>query len=291
MVLLKEVNFNIPVFTAGNYVSEWINLESSSYVSYSVYSSNSCSVEINYSVDSLHQIIDTTTLALVGPSSVNISDNTKYKFAQYTVSGVPNPSDLKVQAFFFEKAALAEDGLVLSNIGGFAEVLKGTNEFRTIQSSDSSLTITENANDINLQVPAAIAPVKAYGRIFKTNSTVNINMTTSWNYLTIAKTLDSASNLFTNPSDWRLTYTGTETKTFFITFVLSGNSSAGEVGTRIRLNSTTISDSETSIGWRGYQITLSALVEMSTNDFVRPQYQRNASGSIPTMAIFTIIEA
>ena len=102
MPLVKEVNFNNPTFPNPTYESEWINMEASSYVVYTVFCSENADLQINYAVDSAFQIIDSDTLSLTGGTTAEMIPISKTLFAQFTVINISSiPSDLKVQLFFF----------------------------------------------------------------------------------------------------------------------------------------------------------------------------------------------
>ena len=102
MPLVKEVNFNDPTFPNPTFISEWINLEASSYTVYTVFCSENCDLVINWAVDDGFQIIDSTTVSLTGGTTEEIIPISKALFAQYTVINIAsNPANLKVQLFFY----------------------------------------------------------------------------------------------------------------------------------------------------------------------------------------------
>ena len=101
-MILREVNINEPAFVPTSYVSEQINCESSSRISYSVYCSESSTLLVEFSVDDSYQTVHSLTEALVGGNTVNISFPVQFKFAVFKVNSIASsPSDLKIQTFFF----------------------------------------------------------------------------------------------------------------------------------------------------------------------------------------------
>ena len=148
MPIIKEVFVNNNTYPDPTYVSEWINLESSSYTVFTVFCSENCSLQINWAVDDQYQVIDSDSVNLIGGDTEEIVSLTKTRFVQYTVISIAsNPCTLRLQAFFWQRAV----GVGLfQNIGNGARVLVEPNRFRTFISSDNSVTITENAEEIDL---------------------------------------------------------------------------------------------------------------------------------------------
>lgn len=89
-----------------------------------------------------------------------------------------------------------------TNVGGFSEVFKGPNlsvlEFRTLQSSDSSLTLTQNTNDVDIVIPEAA--VKQH--YFPTATLVDAT-NIAWDLSTaqVAKVTLTASRTLDNPTN------------------------------------------------------------------------------------------
>ena len=102
MVLLKKVNFDDPSYPLSSFESEWINLEGSKYVIYTVYCSEDCDIQISWSFDDQFQVCDVDTVSLTGGTSQEQVLLSKNLFARFEVQSIAStPSDLKVQLFFF----------------------------------------------------------------------------------------------------------------------------------------------------------------------------------------------
>ncbi len=89
-----------------------------------------------------------------------------------------------------------------SNLGGFVEVFKGPNlsvlEFRTVQSNNSSITVTQNTNDVDLVIPQAMVQQHYFPTATLTDA-ANI----SWDLDTaqVAKVTLTASRTLDNPTN------------------------------------------------------------------------------------------
>jgi hypothetical protein len=145
---LIEAYINDPVYPDPTYVTEWFNISSSQSLVFTAYCDQDFDMVIDWAVDSQYQIIDTDVKSQLGSDTGEFFIPVKTRFARFSVINIAaSPSILRVQGFFF----LNNLGLQnLINIGDFSEIFKPINEMRTIQSSDGSISVVENSDNIDL---------------------------------------------------------------------------------------------------------------------------------------------
>ena len=147
MPVLKDIFLNDPSYGATSFVSEWVNFESMNYFVFTTYCDSGVDLRLEYAVDSNYEIIETEIIPLVALSCVQITRPVKTNFVRYSVINVVPPVDLKIQAYFFV-SSLGVSGL--TNVGSGAELLKSLTEIRSIVSSDSSVSVVQNVDEIDL---------------------------------------------------------------------------------------------------------------------------------------------
>lgn len=158
---LLEVFNNDPNFGSTSYVSEWINCSNSQYVVWTVYNDQNFDMEVRYAVDDQYQVIRTDTKSIIGGQTGEIFADVISRFVQFVVVNIAaTPNNLKTQGYFFIKGGNNH----LENIGGFTEVYKQYDKIRTIQSSDSSITVVQNADDIDITtIPGSAVTLTSTG--------------------------------------------------------------------------------------------------------------------------------
>ncbi|MHA2039582.1 MAG: hypothetical protein ACW98X_24440 [Promethearchaeota archaeon] len=161
---LTEAFINLTDYPDPTYVTEWFNVSSSQNIVFTAFSDQNFDMVVEWSVDNQHQIIDTDVKNIVGGSTGEFFLPIKSRFARLSVINIAsNPAVLRVQAFFFLTNNL---GLhYLNNIGGYAELFKPYNELRTIQSSNGSVTVIQNADDIDLQAMTDVTTLTSAGGV------------------------------------------------------------------------------------------------------------------------------
>jgi hypothetical protein len=153
----SQVGWNTPTWT-----SEWINISSSQTIVFSAFSTVDYDMIVNWSMDDNHDIVDTDTKSVLANQADELFLPVKTRFIQCSLTFVSNPVDFKTQFFFF----LTNLGLQnLNNIGGYAELFKPYNELRTIQSSNGSVTVIQNADDIDLQAMTDVTTLTSAGGV------------------------------------------------------------------------------------------------------------------------------
>ena len=154
MPVLKEIFLNAVAYGAPSYVSDWTNFESSAYFTFTTYCDAAVDTTLEYAVDAGFQIVDTETIPLVGGTCVQLIRPVKTHFVRYSVINITPPVDLKLQGYFFTSSLGIS---ALTNVGSGAELLKSATELRSIVSTDGSVVVVQNEDEIDLQVTAAPA--------------------------------------------------------------------------------------------------------------------------------------
>lgn len=145
---IREVYVNNPIYPNNSYISEWLNVSSSLSLTFTIFEDNNCDVVLDWATDNNYNIINTETTALVGGNSLTIYTPVKNRFVRLSILNIAiQPSVLELQGFHYITSGLNLSHLV--NIGGFSGIYKAPNELRTLQSSDGSITITQNADNID----------------------------------------------------------------------------------------------------------------------------------------------
>ena len=98
---ILDVFLNDTTYASTSRTSEWVNVSTANSLTYSVYCSENCDLEILWSVDEDHQVIETNIYPLVGGTTVKVYTLIKFRYAQFNVTSIAaNPADLKVELFF-----------------------------------------------------------------------------------------------------------------------------------------------------------------------------------------------
>jgi hypothetical protein len=232
-------------------------------------------LKILWSPDGVNtDIIDATTISAGTAQNVNYNIKASYVSIELDLL-VHAATTIRLDTFFFEAL---NQVLTLSNIGAGAQVLKGEDELRTLISSDASVTITQNANDINLTT--ASGGTKSYGAM-SLDDYINSSVSAGTWYEINTTVNDSVLSEFT-ASAGRLTYTGSTTKNFHILCVTGINiSTTDKYNIRIRKNGSAIGlptdvlDNATGIRMPASVIWITSL---ATNDYISI-YTRNDGGT------------
>ena len=103
MAPIKEIFQNNPSYPDPSYISEWINADASSYITYTVYCDQNCDVQLDWAVDDSYQVIRTETIPLIAPTTVDVTYPTIARFIRFSVVNIAaNPCNLKTSAFFLK---------------------------------------------------------------------------------------------------------------------------------------------------------------------------------------------
>lgn len=146
---IREVYINNPTYPNITYITEWLNVSSSVSLTFTIFEDNNCDIVLDWAIDNNYNIINTETTALIGGNSTTIYTPVKNRFVRLSVINIAvQPSVLEVQGFHYITSGL---GLAhLENVGGFVELFVEPSSLRTLQSSNSSITVTQNSDNIDL---------------------------------------------------------------------------------------------------------------------------------------------
>ena len=127
------------------------------------YNSNAnLDITLEYSTNAILQTSTSFTEVVNTTGSLSFQDLGTYKvktrFLGVTFSGSPGQS-ITFQLVF--RKSPPSESIALNNVGGGAQIHVNTTDgdLRTIQSSDASVTVTQNASDIDLTVAGAISTI------------------------------------------------------------------------------------------------------------------------------------
>lgn len=144
---IQRIYINDSNYANPTYEPSPIFAATASIISFTVKCSVNCDFQIDYSTDENYTSIKTFTYSILANTTYNKDIIIETRYIKLSILNIAsNPCSLIVQSFFFENGISAGN---LENIGGFAELYKSPNELRTLQSSDGSITITQNSDNID----------------------------------------------------------------------------------------------------------------------------------------------
>ena len=97
-----EIYQNIPIFTPLLSNSEWLNVSSAKYVTFTTWNDQTYDMGVRYAIDNQYVVVDTEVYTVLANASHTIYISTKYKFIQLYINNIgATPSALATQGFFY----------------------------------------------------------------------------------------------------------------------------------------------------------------------------------------------
>ena len=98
---LHDVFQNSPTFATTTWESKWLFLADISFLQYTVYCDQNCTMGIRWAVDNNHQVVYTETEPVIASVTSEIYTNIKARYRQFFVNSIAsNPCILRTQAFY-----------------------------------------------------------------------------------------------------------------------------------------------------------------------------------------------
>lgn len=126
---INELFLNDGAYTAGSFVSPWLKYGFTTNISMFVKSDQTFTITCDFAIDDGFIIVDSESVSNIDPTlSSTLTVKIKTRYVKFTVSGIPNPSNIKCQGFYFENndkiTAHVPSGISISNLplGGFGDL-------------------------------------------------------------------------------------------------------------------------------------------------------------------------
>ncbi len=144
---LKEVFLKNAAYNLTTRETEFLNVSSASTLTYTIKCSEDCEYGFRWAINSEFDVIEEVNYSLYGGDVATVYTPVRARYCQFYVKNIyATPCNLQTCAFFFDQLLGLEH---LQNIGSFAQLFNSPNELRTLQSSDNSITITQNGDNID----------------------------------------------------------------------------------------------------------------------------------------------
>lgn len=144
---LKEVFTYNPAYNSVIRETDFLNVSSAVSLTYTIKCSENCEYGFRWAINSEFDVIEEVNYTLTGGNVSTVFTPVKARYCQFYVKNIAaTPCNLQCCGFFDKLIGLEH----LQNIGNFAELFNSPNELRTLQSSDGSITITQNGDNIDL---------------------------------------------------------------------------------------------------------------------------------------------
>lgn len=148
---IKELYIYEPSYPFLSFVSEWLNVSSSNFLTITANNDNDYDINIDWASDTNYNIINTETQNIYGGDSVTLFRPVLNRFVRISITNIAvAPNFLQLQGFHYTTSDM---GLTyLENGSGRADILRAPNILRSLTSYDNSILFTTTDNNISLSV-------------------------------------------------------------------------------------------------------------------------------------------
>lgn len=153
-VIIPQLNLLATV--GGNVTTDLLDVSQFEHFRTMLYSSETCTLTIGWSMDGIN-IDSTDTVVVTAGNTTTASSPIRSKYIRMVYAPVPAPATIRAQHLFLSAPASLSS---LANVGGGVELFKTTdNTIRTVTSTDGSVSLTQNADTINVGVTGGTVTV------------------------------------------------------------------------------------------------------------------------------------
>ena len=153
-------------YNINEWTSQWINVTSSNNLVFTAYTNQTFDIGVRWAVNDDYFVISETIESVPASESYELFVPVIARFVQFFIQNIGAlPAEIRTQGFFYVDANGVPDSggggtsdITLSSVGGFSSLVVGATgpnlSVKSLQSSNTSVTITENADNIDLTIGA-----------------------------------------------------------------------------------------------------------------------------------------